>query len=526
MDEAAFQRNLARGRWDVGFFSKTFLGITPHPGQERVFKTALMRTPSGWRAAYLTLAISAGNRAGKTLGLAILIVHNCVYKMGMKPPNPGNPREMMAWAQTDYEWYHFGIQQETADLVFHEIVRIFNGTHEAQRGHGCPITDLLGKEVIKTDRKFNGDYPWVVFHRVLGGAQIHFRSTGERAIGSLGKDMHGISFDECAFEPQLEFVVNEVLHLRRLGTGGQLFLISTATEGLTAFADLWFEGDPDAPERKSGHYSLRMSTRDNIGYGLDEVTFNRLVEAMPEYLIPQNIDGGFIESRSAFFGSQAVDASFTEDLPPEQLPKRNHRYTQGVDPAITFDSTYAITLDITDPLHVTGVRIRRKTGRQTTTSVTATILEGHRLFNTRHTVCATHLDATGFGGKTFQDLLRGVHPFHAVEMGGTRSKKTKLLLDLKGMIEKGRLRLPREGAWLTLRRQLLGYRLEDRKLQTDAVIALALAVREAVRIGNQPIDNDPTLSYFGPELPRRGDVHSLPARAVSMGTVMQMPRRR
>ena len=50
--------------------------------------------------------------------------------------------------------------------------------------------------------------------------------------------------------------------------------------------------------------SLRMSTRENIGYGLDEVTFDRLIEDMPEYLIPQNIDGFAIEAKRAFFGAR------------------------------------------------------------------------------------------------------------------------------------------------------------------------------------------------------------------------------
>jgi len=493
---SGFPADLARSRWDIEFFASRFLGVEAHPGQIRFWKAALMRRPNLWQAAYLTLAVSAGNRAGKTLSLAILILHNTLYKMGLPPPDPTNENSLRAWHKVSYDWFHFGIQQETAELVFHELSQLLAGIHEAQKGRGCPLVDDLGPEVIDVTRKDRGVYPWVVINPALGGGQIHFRTTAEKAIGSLGKDMHGISFDECAFEPQLEFVVNEVLHLRRLGTGGQLFLISTATEGLTSFSDLWYEGDPDSPDRMPGHYSLRISTRENIGFGLDQDMFERIVASMPEYLIPQNIDGGFIESRSAFFGSQAVDLAFTDDFPEQTLPRSGHRYAQGVDPALTYDSSWSVILDMTHPTKVLGVKIAKRSGRQTANSVAGLIHEGHRDYTARGAQCTTALDSTGFGGAVFKDLLAGIHPFRAVEFGGTRGKKLKLLLDLKGMLEKGQLRFPRSGHWLGLRRQLLGYRLDDRKLETDAVMALAVACN-VVKRNAAGVARDTTLDYFG-----------------------------
>ena len=63
-----------------------------------------------------------------------------------------------------------------------------------------------------------------------------------------------------------------------------------------------------------------------------------------------------------------------------------------------------------------------------------------------------------------------------VEFGGTTQKKRMLLGDLRTMIDEGRLLLPNEGVWLTVRKQLLNYKLEDRKLVQDAVMALVCAV--------------------------------------------------
>jgi hypothetical protein len=77
-----------------------------------------------------------------------------------------------------------------------------------------------------------------------------------------------------------------------------------------------------------------------------------------------------------------------------------------------------------------------------------------------------------------------------------------MLGNLRTALDSGRLYLPQDGEWLLLRRQLLAYKLADRKLDTDAVMALMLAVRMATRsiYGDAralPFD------YFGENIPSR-----------------------
>ena len=493
--ETDFATDLLRARWDVDFFCERFLGFKPHPGQSRLFRAYITRDESRWQPRYLTLATAAGNRAGKTLGLAVVILHSTMFKMGKKPPNPLDIRSMERWLALSYEWFHFGVHSEVAELVFYEITKLLAGTHEAQFA-GCPLTETMGPSVADWSKKYRGEYLMIRLHPLLGGGTIHFRTTGERAIGSLGKDMDGESFDECAFEPNFDFVIDEVLHNRRLSTGGQLFLIGTMTEGLTAYADKWQEGNPDNPEKKVDSISLRISTRENVGYGIDAKMFDRIVAAMPPYLIPQNIDGFAIESREAFFGSQSVEAMFHDDLPEMVSAERGHHYVQGVDPALTFDSTWSMVLDVTGSQTWTGVWVDRLTGRQTSMSVAGLALHAHNAYTdqSKRITCTTGLDATGFGGKMFRDLL----PFNVrmVEFGGTKAKKLGLLNGLKKAMEEGRLRIPRHGKWLGLRRQLLGYKLDDRRIEQDAVMCLAVAVDVARRNPGRAIAAMP-FDYFG-----------------------------
>jgi hypothetical protein len=268
------------------------------------------------------------------------------------------------------------------------------------------------------------------------------------------------------------------------------------TEGLTAFADKWQQGNPEAPDRLIDSMSLRISTRENVGYGIEAAMFARIVAAMPAYLIPQNIDGFAIESREAFFGAQGINAVFDNDLPELSPAQPGHRYVQGVDPALTFDSTWSIVLDITGGATWRGSWVDRLSGRQTSQVVAGLALHAHNAYTdpTKRITCHTGLDATGYGGKMFRDLLP--IPVRMVEFGGTKAKKLSLLNQLKKVIEEGRLKLPKHGKWLGVRRQLLGYKLDDRKIEQDAVMALAVAVDVAKR-NTGPSAEEVPFDFFG-----------------------------
>jgi hypothetical protein len=485
--------DLERARWDIPHFAH-LLGLRPHPGQERIWDAMLQRDESLFHPRWLTVTVSAGNRAGKTLLVAVGVLHHAFYKIGLAPPD--DLTDMMRFTRLPYDWYHFGIQQEVGELVFFAIVQLVEGQHEAQRRRGCPLSDTLG-HFLKHDSKERGEYRWIRIDPVLGGAQIHFRTTAERAVGSLGKEMHGISFDECGFEMNLEFVVNEVLHFRRLSTGGPLWLISTPSEGFNQFADVWKEGDPENPLRKPDNISFRMSTRDNIGFGLEQSVFDRLVDGYPEHLRPQNVDGYFIQGRKAFFDSRAVDAMFLDSLPEQQPCLPGRRYVQGVDPAAVYDATWSFVIDAHEKGRFTGVLAQRRKGKQKVTDVAEMVRQTHFAYSRKGAWCETALDTTGMGGKVFRQMLEGVHPLHSVEFGGTRKVKMRLITDLKGLIEQGRLRFPRHGPWLELRRQLLAYVIDDRKIEQDAVMALAVAVKQLMRQMSDAKDSAP-FSFWQP----------------------------
>lgn len=426
--------------------------------------------------------------------MAVLCFHHAFYKLGVQSAT-GTPESARRWADAPYDWYHIGIQQETAELVFRELSVMLEGVHPAQKGNGCPLTKEIGK-VATYDKKFRGEYPWIKVHPSFGGGNIHFRTTQDKAKALLGKDMNGISFDEAAFEPYLDLIYQEVLNLRRLSTGGPLHFIGTPTEGHNFYADLWDRGNSANPNRDPQFMSFRLSTRDNVGYGLSGDTFEAILRQQDDYLIPQNIDGYFIEARESFFSSTAVDKCFRDDLPDDGAPQAGHRYVQGVDPGISADSTWSVTIDYSDRNRMRGVRARRRTGKQTIPGIVNMVRESHLLYNDGRSFCTTVVDSTGMGGRLFQQEFSVVRPIRGFDFGGTKAKKVVLLNDLKAVIDKGQIAFPREGNWMQLRKQLLGYKIDDRKLETDAVMALAVAVRHATRNPEKPVEN-PAFSYYG-----------------------------
>ena len=483
-DEVAAGRKLRQ-------FARDRLNFELHVGQVAFGALVLARSVTNWNAAkFLTLMLASGNRAGKTALLAVIIIYCCLDKTNRAKPDPrtASDAEVERWLRSEYHWYHFGIAQEVADLVYNDVVRILSGVHEGQGGLGCPLT--AAGPIAEWTTKEYGDYRWVRFAAEVGGAEIHFRTTGEKALGSLGKDMHGVSFDEAGIERNLPFLVKEVFNLRRLGTGGQLMMVSTPSEDLGSdFAEQWEYGNPENPKRLKSWASMRMSTRDNVGYGLQQEMFDRLIADMDERSIKQNIDGVFLQSKAAYFNGVNVDECFIDGIPERVGPRMSGVYLAGIDPAKAADSAWVIVLkieenaDAPDKPFLVGVYAEQKRGQKSTDDLVTLAADAYNTYAVRGrsgtpaSVCYTAIDATGFGGKMFREAIDSAVPnITNVEFGGTTQKKRMLLGDLRTMIDEGRLLLPNEGVWLTVRKQLLNYKLEDRKLVQDAVMALVCAV--------------------------------------------------
>lgn len=485
-------------RWDPLRFAWVFLGIRLHAGQKRMVQAYIKRTDSRWRAFYYWIMVAAGNRAGKTLALAVIILHSCVYRTGLKPPATNNPFELKRYGSLPYNHWHFAVEQAPAEQVFTEIVTVLGGSHAAQRA-GCPWTAAIGngdsaigaRKVAKATEtmgvpwtdgpKERGEYAWIVFAPELGGAQVHFRSTKAKALSAIGQNMDSLSFDEAGLQqaPSLRYLLEEIMHARRLSTGGQFILISTpSADTSTEFEDLWFTGDPDDPFRDPRRFSMQMSTRDNIGYGIDRESFEALIAHQSEAWIDQNIDGKFIQASGVWFNSESVRGAFDDNLPERQEPAgAGHSYAHALDPGLG-DKCWSLVVEMDRRGDLTGVSLDRQEGKQTTRGIVALGERDHKAYAKDGAEIETGVDHTALGGHMFKELLEESIPVvRTIEFGGVVKTKRQLLSDLRTAFDEGRIHLPASGYWSDAQKQCLNYKLADRKIEQDLVMCLAIVVK-------------------------------------------------
>lgn len=528
---APTQAEFERGRWDVARWAWVFLGIKLHPGQVEMANAYLKRTESRWRAFYLWLMVSAGNRAGKTLGLAVIILHSCVYRMGLQPPDTSNPRAMTHWLGMPYHWWHFAVEQGPAEQTFNEIALLLGGKHAAQK-EGCPWAEFLGDgDPVKgaqaiatltdtgqgwewcTGPKERQEYAWIKIAPEFGGAQVHFRSTKAKALSAIGQNMHGLSFDEAGLESNLDYLLNEVMHARRIGTGGQFIIISTPSVATsTDFQDLWLKGDPEDPFREERRFSMRMSSRLNVDYGLDRESFDALTYGMPENWIRQNIDGEFIQALDAWFHKLSVDAAFRKYLPVEQDPVAGMIYLQALDPGLK-DKCWSLVFRVTRDRRAIGVSIQKMSGKQSTRGIVALGVNQHRRYSmwerddpklgpVQSAYCETGVDTTALGGHMFRELIEESIPIRSIEFGGQTQVKRKMLSDLRTALDEGRIEMPAEGDWKEAKSQLTNYKLLDRKLEQDIVMGLAIIAK---LLRSAPVASDEPATPFEYGVSTEGD---------------------
>jgi len=486
-------KEFERCKWDPIRFARVFLGIKLHPGQKRMIEAYIARTDSRWRALYYWVMVAAGNRAGKTLALSVIILHSCVYRIGLEPPKAdASEYELKRFASLPYHWWHFAVEQAPAEQVFSEIINLLGGSHAAQK-QGCPWADAVGgaEKICKATQtdgvpwtqgsKERGEYAWLIFAPELGGAQVHFRSTKAKALSAIGQNMHGLSFDEAGLQeaPSLTYLLKEVMHARRLSTGGQFVIISTpSADTSTEFEDLWFTSKNVDPFGDPRSFSMTMSTRDNIGFGIDQENFDALILHQTEDWVSQNIDGKFIQAMGVWFNAASVRAAFIEDLPEKQEPRgQGHSYAHALDPGLK-DKCWSLVAEMDEKGGLTGVSLDRQPGKQTTRGIVAIGARDHKEYATGGADVETGVDNTALGGHMFKELLEEAIPVvRTVEFGGVIKTKRQLLSDLRTAFDEGRLRFPASGYWAEVQKQCLNYKLADRKLEQDLVMCLAIIVK-------------------------------------------------
>jgi len=479
-----------RGRNDITAFSREVLGVEPNPAQERWYRY-VNPAEDGWRWRYKFVIHVAANQIGKTLGLAILILWACNYKLGVEAPvDWRDDREVRDWISKPYVWFHVAPSQQQAYIPLDDINLLVQGAHPAQdkgESRGLKCRWLAGFVVeVKVEQYYRGLQFW-------NGAICQFRTTEDKAKALQGRRAAGISFDEAAFEDHLKAVVNETLMMRLVAMGGPLFMVGTPNgiNDYYEFVSAITEAG-DSPEERvwvneSGVVCWSI-VDDNVGFGLTRGEVDRMEANLDETTREQQLRGAFLEPAEAFFvPSAAVLKAFRKDLPELALPLAGHSYVIMWDPSVAADPTACVVLDVTaDPWR--GVALKHHKKPLSITELISEMYALHALFNSKtdpkglkaRSRAITGFDSTSMGGKIVQQLVASIHPQRPINFGGPSAKLT-MLTNLRAALVKGQLILPDK--WMPAKREILNYRLKDDKIANDIVSALAGATGIASRWG-------------------------------------------
>lgn len=285
---------------DPVFFAREYLNFLPHAGQTRWLENSTGREN----------ALITGNRWGKSDIQAVKLIHRCLFQIrSIKYDKPNHYRAM-----------NVSITIDQAQIIFNKIIGLLE--------HNKKIKALVGK--IKST-----PYSMVVFRN---GSELSARTSANRGEYLLGQDYDYVNFDEIAYEPQPEAVVEGVLKMRLADRAGGLDYSSTPN-GYN-----WFYHRKNLIEKEKRGYIYNGSSYDNPY--LPKESLDYLRKSMSPARAEQHIMGKFSSFEGRLLPEELLLNAIARGLGPAG-PEESHAYVHGWDLARKLTYTVGIVVDIT-----------------------------------------------------------------------------------------------------------------------------------------------------------------------------------
>jgi len=486
-----------RGRDDIIFFSEQMLGVPLNAYQKKwLSRTTTPR--SLWMEKFQDKIddiggfifgsnISAiGNQSGKTVGIAIKHIWFNKYKIGME-------LDEKLINQAHYATLNISPHSRQTKACYSHIKDILSGQF---------IIDEEGKKRLNALHPLMRDF--IVGDNVnLGEIRFSNKSvaysvpTGQDQASSLAGAQFGyISYDECSQSLHLKEELGAKILSRLIKYGCCLDLIATP--------------EVDSPSHQFYLHIVRMGMKGIEGWwaltgmGMDDNQFiskeqreraKATLLATDKKRYRQVVNGEFITSGKRFFDASEIENLWK--LPNKRDGRKNGKYLLVADwgMADTGDKSVFMMLDYTN-FHIDGkidiVNHEEIQGGspQMQFSLLRTLYEQYTWYDedgvTAHFPIFV-MDAEALGGVVIKKLLVNLKP------RGFDIDKDEALVIVKGAMSKGRdfIESDVDGAILEknpdygilrsyyiddLNEQLGSYHIEDKKLETDYVMALVMGV--------------------------------------------------
>lgn len=479
---------IARGKTDPLVFAEELLGMTLHEGQKKYLKMACKAISNPDGNLIRRFVLSSSNRWGKSALISIIQLWYLFYKHGVRAAN---------------ELDHFNIEYRTANIapfasltepVFKAMKQIMTSTYPIRGEGGITSTNKCQIEwFFLADRTLNTP-PFKLFF--INNSYIeHLSLMGNKGDSLQGKPYGIITYDEAARSDHLQLEIDDAITGRLLDWTAPLHLLSTPAQdsaSLLYYNDLYKEGLVGV----NSSYTQTGSIYENTFFTPEQIAEQeRMLEGNP--LKRQVLHGEFIFGTQTLFPGQdildAEDASLNDGI----LVQPGHKYVVGVDTAIGSDEMVYTVLDITNkPYTLVWQEAHKGSSKspQLHLNTLINLIENYRQVNNIQMIVETF---NGESARFVEDLPPYIRAFTQTlgtwQPSRQRSengnplpsrtaaiKKADILVALKKILAAKDLKIPKHEKTIpgsyNLVSQLTIYKEADKKLPTDKVIALALAV--------------------------------------------------
>lgn len=417
---------------DPVYFARAFLDLNPHPGQ-----IDWLRNSDGAENGLVT-----GNRWGKSHAQAVKLLHRAIFQI----------RPLSSDIPGYYRCANVSITQDQAGIIFAKMTQMISRSK--------PLKAVL-KNIKQTP------FPHII---LKNGSEIWARSTQNRGEYLLGHDFDYINFDEAAYEPYGEWVVDGVIKLRLADREGVLDYSSTPN-GLN-----WFFKRCEKIRNENLGFLKHGSTFENPH--LSKSYLEDLTRGLSESRIAQHLQGRFTSFEGRLFPEEIISRCLvSEPDASDMIFRPGGFFIHGWDLARKLTHTVGITIDASrKPFRV--VEIARMQ-REWPVTIRA-IKERHQKYGG-----VTIIDSTGLGDVVLSEL----DDIGAVGFNFGGGNRDLLLANLERAIFAGEIiwpqtEIPDDGGFWSLTDEI---RAMDKSYKNvgDGVCALALALWQVRERDNQ-----------------------------------------
>ena len=448
-----------------------------HEGQKRYLRQA---AKNDFRIYILTCA----NRWGKSVLVSILQLWYLFYKFGIDNSN------IEAWEKAEYRTANIAPHSALTEPVFKTIHQIMTSSFPVkQDGVMNTNENLLGWWYLP-DRTLNTPPYKQFFHN---NSYIEHRSLGADQGDSLqGKPYGIVTYDEGGRSDHLQNEIEDAILPRLFDWGAPLHILSTPSQNSKStlhFYKLYQDGLVGLNQT----YTQQGPLDENEFFTTEEIEAQKdLVRHSPLY--EQIINGKFVFGGDALFHWEDILAAQDSSLNDGIRRIDGHNYVIGTDTAIGKDEMVHYVIDVTEKPYklVRGVAYKgnsKSPQRQMNDFIDLCEAYYHQ-GNLRHILETWNGESVRFYKDLppwIQSLTTCYGSWQASNMKvksdnplkpkPANAKKADILLALQKILAAHELKITENDQRLT--QQLQIYQEDDKKLPTDRVMALSLAIYHA-----------------------------------------------